>query len=407
MKLKKVVWFSLLMISLNVFAQDEVDADLDVTTEVIESDTSEISPSSNQEVMMTGEGSVQSFSVDKVYIIQSGDTLWDICSLLLDDPYYWPKLWSLNQYIKNPHLIYPGNQLVFTPGTESSFPNLEIVQDTDEDEPMTFEVVQGEKKEKKSPKAGLYQEVDNPFGETVVEKNIATGQGVSVRLINRNLLTPSHVPTVGRITHSGEPKKQLVFNDRVYVDFFRSDYRDDIQVGTKFFVIEKIKKVSDPDGGRLGTFVKKKGVMQVTDIRKSPRNARKKVFEGIILDADEALERGDELIEYRPEIRNLVPHYTDELIKGKIAEADNLQMMISNNDFVFLNIGSKDGLKDGVQLYVVRRGDGLDMGHDKNLPDVPVGRVMIVETWDTVSTAYVVSLEQALEVGDRVTTVIE
>ena len=47
------------------------------------------------------------------------------------------------------------------------------------------------------------------------------------------------------------------------------------------------------------------------------------------------------------------------------------------------------------------------MGYDKNLPDVPVGRVMIVETWDTVSTAYVVSLEQALEVGDRVTTVIE
>ncbi|MCB1198587.1 MAG: hypothetical protein KDK51_09450, partial [Deltaproteobacteria bacterium] len=231
---------------------------------------------------------------------------------------------------------------------------------------------------------------------------------VSIRLANKFILTPKGLDTVGKVTHSGEPKMNLVFGDRVYVDFFRSDYKDTVQVGQKFYVIRRIKNVDNPaGGGTIGTLIKKKAVVQVTDIRSSPRNKRKLVFEGVVTDAEESIQRGDRLIPYKPEIRNLVPHFTDTLITGHIAEGDKQQLMISNNDFVFLNIGLKDGVKDGLQLYVVRRGDGIDFGGDKHLPDVPVARVMIVEAWDTVSTAYVVSLDQALVIGDRLTTVVE
>src|SRR5437870_6244486 len=62
------------------------------------------------------------------YTIQSGDTLWDICARLLGDPFYWPKLWSLNQYITNPHWIYPGNLLVFREGTETAPPQFEVTK---------------------------------------------------------------------------------------------------------------------------------------------------------------------------------------------------------------------------------------------------------------------------------------
>ena len=41
-----------------------------------------------------------------VYEIHSGDTMWDICKIVLDNPWYWPKLWSINDYIRNPNLIY-------------------------------------------------------------------------------------------------------------------------------------------------------------------------------------------------------------------------------------------------------------------------------------------------------------
>src|SRR5438874_4760440 len=50
------------------------------------------------------------------YIIQKGDTLWDLSQKFLNNPWYWPKIWSNNPYIENPHWIYPGNKLRIVPG---------------------------------------------------------------------------------------------------------------------------------------------------------------------------------------------------------------------------------------------------------------------------------------------------
>ena len=50
------------------------------------------------------------------YTIQKGDTLWDLSQKFLSNPWYWPKIWSLNPSIENPHWIYPGNKLRIVPG---------------------------------------------------------------------------------------------------------------------------------------------------------------------------------------------------------------------------------------------------------------------------------------------------
>ena len=48
------------------------------------------------------------------YVVKKGDTLWGISSMYFHEPWRWPEIWRLNKdEIRNPHLIYPGDIVLF------------------------------------------------------------------------------------------------------------------------------------------------------------------------------------------------------------------------------------------------------------------------------------------------------
>jgi LysM repeat protein len=47
----------------------------------------------------------------EVYVVQRGDTLWDLAAKFYSNPYLWPQIWEKNQYILDAHWIYPGDPL--------------------------------------------------------------------------------------------------------------------------------------------------------------------------------------------------------------------------------------------------------------------------------------------------------
>ena len=47
--------------------------------------------------------------------VVAGDTLWDLSTQYLADPFMWPALWSFNPQVTNPHWIYPGDTIYLEP----------------------------------------------------------------------------------------------------------------------------------------------------------------------------------------------------------------------------------------------------------------------------------------------------
>jgi len=322
-------------------------------------------------------GSLNAFSQDRAplaegapdeYVVQVGDTLWDIAATFLKDPWYWPEIWYVNPQIENPHLIYPGDVLglVYIDGA----PRVTNVRAS------TYRL---------SPEARV-----TPITEAITS---VPYDSVSAFLSTGVVLEKGEVDRLPYLVATKGEHLIAAAGNTVYV-------RDATgEPGSRFNVVHVGDKLVDPDthdvlgyhGIQIG-----EGTLR--------RSGDPATF-ALTMSKQEA-KQGDRLIPAAVDIPlNFFPKAPSNAIDGRIISVVGGVTQIGQYHVIVINRGSNQGLSVGDVLTIFQDGavvrDHVGGGKVK-LPDEEAGTVMVFKVYDRIGYALVMEATQAIHVQDHV-----
>jgi len=323
----------------------------------------------------TGDGPVQVHggSVPAVHTVRSGDTLWDISWFYFNNPWEWPRVWSYNPEITNPHWIYPGDQVRLYEGGQAP-----------------------------PPPNGNGNGNDKAGPDRPVDARPQTGEGF-FELRQLAFVGNEDLKSAIRIDGSPEEKMLLAVGDEVYLSYPKDRPP---RVGNRYAVYQERKRVKHPDTGKdVGAYVKIVGEVEVISVKENKR-AR-----AVILDSVDVIERGQRVGPLQRQFKNVEPAPAEADVEGTIVADISADQLIGARQVVVLDRGAENRLKVGNRLHVVRRGDAYAkvMGpktnvgkNDTRYPARSIGEVMVVQTGKRNSIAVVTRSDKEFGVGDHV-----
>lgn len=299
-----------------------------------------------------------------IYVIERGDTLWGLSDRFINDPEYWPNMWSKNGQVTNPHFIYPGQKLRI-------FPN-------------RIEVVPREPVAQNVPAAEI-----EPFQDVAAEKTY-TLYGTE------GFLAEKSFKPYGLVVAGHHDRAIAGVDDIVYTDI---GSEHDAASGDKFSIFLKDIAVKHPvDSEEMGYKMIPLGTLQLTDVeRKSSR--------AIITASYKEIGPGAYLLPYRESHRREIALKSCRNdLKGYIIDSYSGVNIIAAGDVVYIDLGSSQGAEVGNMLYITRDVT-IDQkyveGRIDKLPQELLGAVVILETGKKTSTALVVKSIDTIYKGDR------
>lgn len=312
---------------------------------------------------------VRSGPVPEVHVVRSGDTLWDICTQYFNDPWQWPKVWSYNPQVTNPHWIYPGDLVRLLPrgvfASQSDMTNPE--------------------------KGG---DVGNAAARVATP-----ARKVDLGLKKTAFVESSALKAAMTVDGATDEKTLLGTGDSVYLQY-PSDHPP--RVGQRYSIYVPGRTVKS-GGNDVGAYVHLLGTVEVVSVKQDKR-AR-----GVIIDSSHEIERGAKVGPLLRQFSNVAS------VKPKVDARGNIVAMLSNDqligqgEVVFIDLGKGSGLEVGNRMFVVRRGDALpdksiDMAgqDDQRFPARALGEVVVVEVGDKISIGLVTLSVQEMGVGDNV-----
>ena len=305
----------------------------------------------------------------ELHVVRTGDTLWDICWYYFNDPWQWPKVWSYNPQITNPHWIYPGDLVRLVPRG------------------MTVSIAPSDPE---TP-------IDNP-DDTVAP---LPARSYSVSLRQTAFIDDDELRTPLQIDGSVEAKELLSQGDLVYVSY---PANKPPKVGARYSIYTVGNSVEHPRTGKnVGAYVHVLGELQIQSVKKDKRAT------GIITQSSEEIIRGNFVGPLQRDLKTVSPTAAEVDAQGTIIAMLAQDQLIGQGEVVFLDLGEKSGLKRGNRMYVVRRGDPLDLvsqtgvgQDDRRFPAHALGEIMVVDVGPKVTIGLVTLAVQEMGVGDLV-----
>jgi hypothetical protein len=309
------------------------------------------------------------------YVVQRGDTLWDIAAMFLRDPWYWPEIWQINPQVENPHLIFPGDilSLVYL----------------DDGRP----VVQVERG------AGLVERLSPRIRSEPLEEAIQTIPFETLRafLSRPAVLDGADLDTLPYILAHPDGLMGSAGHD-VYVR------GTEAAPGAVFNVVHVGDALVDPDDnaiiGYQGLYVGQGRV------RRSGDPATVYLTET----AREAL-IGDYLVtEESVAPVTFIPRAPEATVEGRIISVLDGVSLIGQYQVIVINRGARDGIEPGHVLSVYRTGGFVRDPIQRNgqslekvrLPDELAGTTMVFRIFDRMSYALVMEATSEIRVLDTV-----
>jgi hypothetical protein len=278
---------------------------------------SSVSGNSNGYAMLDDRGSdvhtIGDGAVPDPYVVRKGDTLWGICDTYLKNPYQWPRVWSYNPQVQNPHWIYPNDELHLRGpgGTQGA--------------------------------TGVKQPLATNGGSIVDKRRQVVPQTIFLREAGFIDDDAKDSEDWGELSGSDADKMFLTDTDEVYL---RIGPAHDVKMGQELTVFRPSRRAGD------GKLVQIQGTVRVNQWDAKTRIARAQVTETL-----DVIERGARVGPVGRRFNVVPPARNDKDVVANVLASVFPHNFYGQNQVVFLDKGSEEGLKAGNRMFVVRRGD--------------------------------------------------
>jgi hypothetical protein len=325
------------------------------------------------------------------HTVQPGDTLWGISSMFLKTPWRWPELWGMNlEQIRNPHLIYPGQVLVME--KRDGRARLRLAQDVTGEVPGNTVKLSPRTRSQLLDNGAIAAIPLNVIGPFLTEAVVFDG---------------NELESAPRIVATQEGRVLVSRGETAYV-------RGDLSGARDFRLFRELKPLIDPETrevlGFEGRYVGTAEFTRTADLAIAD-NGKSLVVPASFRITSTRIEAGvgDRLSPVpQQELVAYVPHAPLVPMEGRIISIYGDGLRAGQNQVVSINRGRRDGIERGHLLALWRSGEAaVDRTSAPRvamrLPDERHGLLFVFRTFERVSYALIVSVQDPVSAGDRFT----